>query len=138
MLSKSDEDILDERLRNWGRWCATKRHISSNMIFRMMMLYGEREPGDQVATAEESYSPPDIQDALFVNRAWQRLPERPPRYQIAKRVLVAHYAFPGLPLYVACRQLGLRERDYWELLRLAKYMIFNRLEQHASKKLSVM
>ena len=37
-----------------------------------------------------------------------------------------------------CQGLHIRPREHEELLRLAKYMIFNRLCQHAAKRLTVL
>lgn len=134
MLSKSDEDILNERLKNWGRWICDGKRIGTNMIYRLMMLYGERtdeKPEEQAPTVEI-----DGADAVLVNRAWQGLPESPLRYKTAKWVLVAHYGYPDLSIGHACRLLRIRrQKEYEELLQTAKYMIFNRLVQHASREL---
>lgn len=60
MLSKSDEDILNDRLRNWGRWTSARRHARSTIIYRMMVQAGEikLEPSDP-------YRQIDIFDALL-------------------------------------------------------------------------
>lgn len=58
MLSKSDEDILNERLRNWGMWAADKSSLyGSTILWRMMQLYGEDGP-DALKKAPEK--PPDF------------------------------------------------------------------------------
>ena len=78
MLSKNDEEILTDRLRNWGRWAADNKHLtSSTLLWRMMQLYGEKEEGVRQYVEEEKELPPPIDtiDAVIVNRAWQCLPE---------------------------------------------------------------
>ena len=125
MLSKSDEEILTERLRNWGRWAADNNHLtSSTLLWRMMKLYEEKEPPHPI----------DIFDAVIVNRAWQCLPESPLRYKTAKWVLVAHYCYPHMPQAVALRRLRLNQKTYDQLLTMARYLIFNLIEKDAAKR----
>lgn len=130
MLSRSDEETLDDRLRNWGRWAADSSHSGTNWIYRMMLLSGE------IKLSESNERRIDLQDALLVQRAWRMLPQSPQRYKIAKWALAAHYAYPRLSVWRFCKCMKIREREYEELLRLARYMIFNLINQHASKKLT--
>lgn len=144
MLSKSDEEILTDRLRNWGRWAATGRHARSTIIYRMMVQAGEikiepSEPHRQI----------DIFDALLVDRAWRMLPQRPVRYWIAKWALVAHYAFPWMSVRsffdwvrhetrIQCgHEVRINSKDYDILLETAKYQMFNLINQNAAKRLTV-
>ena len=142
MLSKSDEDILNDRLRNWGRWASARRHARSTIIYRMMVQAGEikLEPSDP-------YRQIDIFDALLVDRAWRMLAQCPARYWIAKWALVAHYAFPWLTVrsfLVWVRketriqfghEIRINDQYYDILLETAKYQMFNLLNQHAAKRL---
>lgn len=127
MLSKSDEEILTERLRNWGRWAADSQHSATNMIYRLMLLSGE------IKLSEEDGTKVDLADALLVERAWKGLPQTPRRYLVAKWVLAAHYAYPKLSVLRFCQYMHIRKREYEDLLRLAHYMIYNCIEQHAAK-----
>ena len=130
MLSKSDEDILNERLHNWGRWAADNQHSATNWIYRMMLLSGE------IKLSESDGTKVDLADALLVERAWKGLPQTPRRYFIAKWVLAAHYVYPKLTVFRFCQCMKIRKREYEDLLRLAHYMIYNRIEQHAAKNLA--
>lgn len=130
MLSKSDEDILNERLHNWGRWAADNRHSSTNWIYRMMLLSGE------IKLSLDDGAKVDLTDALLVERAWKGLPQKPYRYYVAKWVLAAHYAYPKLSVLRFCQYMRIRKREYEDLLRLARYMIYNRIDQHAAKNLA--
>lgn len=141
MLSKSDEDVLNDRLRNWGRWAADKHRVGSTLLWRMMKLYGEIDKKEEQSNAHEheerqEFIPVDENDAVIVNRAWQALPESPLRYHSAKWVLAAHFCYPYASQRMVCRQLKIDRRDYEELLNLAKYLIFNRIAYNASKRLS--
>lgn len=130
MLSKSDEEILTERLRNWGRWAADSQHSATNMIYRLMLLSGE------IKLSEDDGTKVDLADALLVERAWKGLPQTPRRYLVAKWVLAAHYAYPKLSVLRFCQYMHIRKREYEDLLRLAHYMIYNSIEQHAAKNLA--
>lgn len=130
MLSKSDEEILTDRLRNWGRWAADNRHSDTNWIYRMMLLSGE------IKLSENDGTKVDLADALLVERAWKGLPQTPRRYFVAKWVLAAHYVYPKLTIFRFCQCMKIRKREYEDLLRLARYMIYNRIEQHAAKNLA--
>lgn len=136
MLSKSDEEILTERLRNWGRWAADSNRIGgASVLWKMMKLYGEREQ-PKGPDEQEPPKPIDGIDAAIVNRAWQTLPESPLRYHTAKWVLAAHYCYPKLTVFRFCQCMKIRKREYEDLLRLARYMIYNRIDQHAAKNLA--
>ena len=130
MLSKSDEEILTDRLRNWGRWAADNQHSATNWIYRMMLLSGE------IKLSEDDGTKVDLADALLVERAWKGLPQKPYRYYVAKWVLAAHYAYPKLSVLRFCQYMHIRKREYEDQLRLAHYMIYNRLDQHAAKNLA--
>lgn len=130
MLSKSDEEILTDRLRNWGRWAADNQHSATNWIYRMMLLSGE------IKLEAHDCTKVDLADALLVERAWKGLPQKPYRYYVAKWVLAAHYAYPKLSVFRFCQRMKIRKREYEDLLRLAHYMIYNRIEQHAAKNLA--
>ena len=53
MLSKSDEGILDDRLRNWGRWAADRRPGGSSVLWRMMKRYRKPDKNDSPPEKEE-------------------------------------------------------------------------------------
>lgn len=130
MLSKSDEEILDDRLKNWGRWAADSTHGRVNWIYRMMLLSGEI----QLSASDKRRI--DLPDALLVQRAWRMLPQSPLRYKTAKWVIVAHYAYPQLSVWRFCKCMRIRPREYEELLSLARCMIHNIINQQAGKKLT--
>lgn len=130
MLTRAEEEDLDDRLRNWGRWAADSQHSATNLIYRLMLLSCEIKLSDDDGTKV------DLSDALLVERAWKELPQKPYRYYVAKWVLAAHYAYPRLTVQRFCQYMHIRKREYENLLRLAHYMIYNRIEQHAAKNLA--
>lgn len=135
MLSRSDTEIIEERLKNWGRWAADKNRRECNIIYRLMRLYGEIPP----RCLESEYIPPiDVRDALRVNQAWRDLPDSPIKYRKVKRVLAVEYTVPqSIPLKPICRLLRIPQGEYKELLKIGQYMMFFRLVPHACKKIQV-
>lgn len=67
MLSKADDYLIDERLKNWGAWAADRKHIGVSVLYKMMMKYGDIERRSGNSARNEL----DLMDALLVNRAWQ-------------------------------------------------------------------
>lgn len=132
----SETEILKERLKNWGRWCADRRRCDTNVIYRLMKLYGEMPK----LALEEEYRPPiDVRDALVVNAAWQSLPNRPAKYAKMKRILAVEYTVPeSIPLHPICRALRIPQSEYKELLKTGLYMMFFRLIPHACKKIQML
>lgn len=135
MLSKSDTEIIRERLQNWGRWAADRNRRECNIIYRMMRLYGEIPP----RCLESEYFPPiDVLDALRVEQAWRELPNSPVKYRKVKRVLAVEYTIPqSIPLNPICKLIRIPKNEYKELLKIGHYMMFFRLVSHACKKIQV-
>lgn len=125
MMSQSDREALDDRLRNWGRWAADRQPIGSSYLWRAMKKYGKEEKteGDD----EQDAKPPkvDVLDALLVERAWVSLAESPFMYHQAKWVLRAHYCLPQQSIAKTAKKLKFRERHYEKILDLGRKQIEN-------------
>lgn len=125
MMSQSDREALDDRLRNWGRWAADRPAIGSSYLWRAMKKYGKEEKteGDD----EQDVKPPkiDVLDALLVERAWVSLAESPFMYHQAKWALRAHYCLPQQSIAKTAKKLKFRERHYEKILDLGRKQIEN-------------
>lgn len=125
MMSQSDREALDDRLRNWGRWAADRPAIGSSYLWRAMKKYGKEEKteGDD----EQDAKPPkvDVLDALLVERAWVSLAESPFMYHQAKWTLRAHYCLPKQSPEKTAKKLKFRERHYDKILNLGRKQIEN-------------
>lgn len=125
MMSQSDREALDDRLRNWGRWAADRPPIGSSYLWRAMKKYGKEEKteGDD----EQDVKPPkiDVLDALLVERAWVSLAESPFMYHQAKWALRAHYCLPQQSIAKTAKKLKFRERHYEKILDLGRKQIEN-------------
>ncbi len=125
MMSQSDREELDDRLRNWGRWAADRLAIGSSYLWRAMKKYGKADEteGDD----EQDVKPPkiDVLDALLVERAWVSLAESPFMYHQAKWALRAHYCLPQQSIAKTAKKLKFRERHYEKILDLGRKQIEN-------------
>jgi len=125
-MTFSDRSVLEDRLINWARWCRDSKargrcgSAESKYNYRSDMM-----DGDEVMLLEKpvAVGVVDHQDALAVNRAWQRLP------LLNNRIIAAHY----IPLpkdrhhKAMCKSLGLRLSEYDEKLMRSQQMLFNLL-----------
>lgn len=124
MMSQSDREALDDRLRNWGRWAADRPAIGSSYLWRAMKKYGK---DDGESSDDHIEQPPkiDIIDALLVERAWVSLAESPFMYHQAKWTLRAHYCLPRQSPEKTAKKLKYRHRNYDQILLLGKKQIEN-------------
>lgn len=124
MMSQSDREALDDRLRNWGRWAADRPAVGSSYLWRAMKKYGK---DDGESSDDHIEQPPkiDIIDALLVERAWVSLAESPFMYHQAKWTLRAHYCLPRQSPEKTAKKLKYRHRNYDQILLLGKKQIEN-------------
>lgn len=124
MMSQSDREALDDRLRNWGRWAADRPALGSSYLWRAMKKYGK---DDGESSDDHIEQPPkiDIIDALLVERAWVSLAESPFMYHQAKWTLRAHYCLPSQSIAKTAKKLKFRERHYEKILDLGRKQIEN-------------
>lgn len=124
MMSQSDREALDDRLRNWGRWAADRPAIGSSYLWRAMKKYG-KDDGESSDNHIEQPPKIDIIDALLVERAWVSLAESPFMYHQAKWTLRAHYCLPRQSPEKTAKKLKYRHRNYDQILLLGKKQIEN-------------
>ena len=107
-MDAAEEEILEERLTNWGRWVRSSAPKGTSPLWRIM-----HERGFQYDYAEpdESRSSLDEKDAEIVNRAWNLLPNvRTPNGDMRpcaeKRFIVLRYAMnrPGYEAFYPARR----------------------------------
>lgn len=128
-LSQSDLEVLDDRLRNWGRWAADRVLPGSSYLWRAMKKYGAID--ERTMAAEEQSEAPAVDelDALMVERAWTCLAESPILYKQAKWALAAHFCYPWMSVRRTGKLLRFSPRKYDEILTLGKRQIANVLNR---------
>ena len=107
-MDAAEEEILEERLSNWGRWARSRSPQGTSPLWHIMHARGfqyERE------YREEPRNPPDEKDAQTINRAWNLLPNvRTPKGDskpcAEKRFLVLRYVLnrPGYEAFYPARR----------------------------------
>ncbi len=107
----TEQELLIERLDNWGRVYGERRAPG----WRSSLLGVLREVGyRQEAPQEPKQANADENDAAVVNAAWVAM-----RNSRAKRFLRDTFMHPERPRYRICREVGIKEHLYPEMLRRA-------------------
>lgn len=126
MTEMTEEERLELRIENWGRWCRdTHQPGHTNCL-------GIRINAPIMSGDDPPPPPVDIKDALLVNRAWEQMMWTGP-LRIFKALIAVRYAYPQLDFdrlrYYLFKvyHLRLQERDYESTLRKARKMLRNNI-----------
>lgn len=107
----TEQELLIERLDNWGRVYGERRVPG----WRSSLLGVLREVGyRQEAPQEPKQANADENDAAVVNAAWVAM-----RQSREKLFLRDTFMHPERPRYRICREVGIKEHLYPEMLRRA-------------------
>lgn len=107
----TEQELLIERLDNWGRVYGERRAPG----WRSSLLGALREVGyRQEAPQEPKQANADENDAAVVNAAWAAM-----RQSREKLFLRDTFMHPERPRYRICREVGIKEHLYPEMLRRA-------------------
>lgn len=107
----TEQELLIERLDNWGRVYGARRAPG----WRSSLLGVLREVGyRQEAPQEPKQANADENDAAVVNAAWVAM-----RQSREKLFLRDTFMHPERPRYRICREVGIKEHLYPEMLRRA-------------------
>lgn len=107
----TEPELLIERLDNWGRVYGERRAPG----WRSSLLGVLREVGyRQEAPQEPKQANADENDAAVVNAAWVAM-----RQSREKLFLRDTFMHPERPRYRICREVGIKEHLYPEMLRRA-------------------
>ena len=107
-MDAAEEEILEERLTNWGRWARSRTPQGTSPLWHIMHERGYRY---EKKYQESSGSPPDEKDALIVNAAWNilpnvRMPNGDMRPSAEKQFIVLRYVLnrPGYEAFYPARR----------------------------------
>lgn len=117
MMSKSDREVLEDRLHNWGRWATDSTPPGTSWLWRAIKKHGKRGKNEPLPEAPEAPPPVDELDALLVERAWVSMPESPKERKRYKQTLRYHYCFPKKKPSKVAKELGFSSRRYDEMLK---------------------
>lgn len=107
----TEQELLIERLDNWGRVYGERRAPG----WRSSLLGVLREVGyQQEVPSEPKQANADENDAAVVNSAWAAM-----RQSREKLFLRDTFMHPERPRYRICREVGIKEHLYPEMLRRA-------------------
>lgn len=110
-MNFTEQELLIERLDNWGRVYGERRAPG----WRSSLLGVLREVGyRQEAPQAPKQAHADANDAAVVNAAWVAM-----RQSREKLFLRDTFMHPERPRYRICREVGIKEHLYPEMLRRA-------------------
>lgn len=116
----TEQELLIDRLDNWGRVYGERRPPG----WRSSLLGVLREVGyQQEVPSEPKQANADENDAAVVNAAWVAM-----RQSREKLFLRDTFMHPERPRYRICREVGIKEHLYPEMLRRALNAIAARLK----------
>lgn len=116
----TEQELLIDRLDNWGRVYGERRAPG----WRSSLLGVLREVGyQQEVPSEPKQANADENDAAVVNAAWVAM-----RQSREKLFLRDTFMHPERPRYRICREVGIKEHLYPEMLRRALNAIAARLK----------
>lgn len=114
-MDVSEEDILTYRLENWARWARERKPRYRGSLFAIMRDLGFKyEEGKK-----ETPIIVDVKDALEIEAAWAKMKDG-----IEKRLLQEVYGSDE-PLWIQCRNAGIRPRKFNYYMRRAKCYLHN-------------
>ena len=129
----AEEKILEDRLLNWGRWNQDpKRQRRSPLCAFMEAVPNDEDDNDVPVERHDGPPPVDVNDALLVQRAWQRLPATLDRYRKAKMVVGVAYCYSGsfMNMRYMLRKyyrINVHEKEFYRLLEVGKKMLCNNI-----------
>lgn len=107
----TEQELLIERLDNWGRVYGERRAPGwRSSLLGVLMEVGYRQEAPQ----EPKQANADENDAAVVNAAWVAM-----RQSREKLFLRDTFMHPERPRYRICREVGIKEHLYPEMLRRA-------------------
>lgn len=116
----TEQELLIDRLDNWGRVYGERRAPG----WRSSLLGVLREVGYQLEMPPEpKQANADENDAAVVNAAWVAM-----RQSREKLFLRDTFMHPERPRYRICREVGIKEHLYPEMLRRALNVIAAQLK----------
>lgn len=123
MTADEEEQRLEDRLRNWGRYIRNTHAVGKTTCTALDL--STEEVCEEVSPPE--YQPPiDVRDAEKIETAWQAMPWHHEEYRAQKGILALIYANPNRAFgyYQHCLfriyKVRLRFRDYEEIVKKAK------------------
>lgn len=107
----TEQELLIERLDNWGRVYGERRAPGGrSSLLGVLRAVGYRQEAPQ----EPKQANADENDAAVVNAAWVAM-----RQSREKLFLRDNFMHPERPRYRICREVGIKEHLYPEMLRRA-------------------
>lgn len=129
MEGDAEDQILERRLVNWGRWARdTNTKYGTSPMYRIIEEGMTKEEAEQ-RNAGHSATLIDEKDALIVNEAVLSTPFDTLRDRRDRGIFVAFYTNPQLPVCALLRKFRVSEREKNRSVKRIRHIVANYLQR---------
>lgn len=129
MEGDAEDQLLERRLVNWGRWARdTNTKYGTSPMYRIIEEGMTKEEAEQ-RKAGHSATLIDEKDALIVNEAVLSTPFDTLRDRRDRGIFVAFYTNPQLPVCALLRKFRVSEREKNRSVKRIRHIVANYLQR---------
>lgn len=129
MDGDAEDQLLEHRLVNWGRWARdTNTKYGTSPMYRIIEEGMTKEEAEQ-RNAGHSSTLIDEKDALIVNEAVLSTPFDTLRDRRDRGIFVAFYTNPQLPVCALLRKFRVSEREKNRSVKRIRHIVANYLQR---------
>lgn len=129
MEGDAEDQLLERRLVNWGRWARdTNTKYGTSPMYRIIEEGMTKEEAEQ-RNAGHSATLIDEKDALIVNNAVLSTPFDTLRDRRDRGIFVAFYTNPQLPVCALLRKFRVSEREKNRSVKRIRHIVANYLQR---------
>lgn len=129
MDGDAEDQLLERRLVNWGRWARdTNTKYGTSPMYRIIEEGMTKEEAEQ-RNAGHSATLIDEKDALIVNEAVLSTPFDTLRDRRDRGIFVAFYTNPQLPVCALLRKFRVSEREKNRSVKRIRHIVANYLQR---------
>lgn len=129
MEGDAEDQLLERRLVNWGRWARdTNTKYGTSPMYRIIEEGMTKEEAEQ-RNAGHSATLIDEEDALIVNNAVLSTPFDTLRDRRDRGIFVAFYTNPQIPVCALLRKFRVSEREKNRSVKRIRHIVANYLQR---------
>lgn len=124
-----DDPVLEGRLENWGRWAADSSCRRRTSPLYRIIEAGLTKEEMQERERERQIVKVDEKDAKIINDAVLSTPFETLRDRRDRRMFVALYTSPYLPVRALLRMFRVSEREFVRSVKRIRHIVANYLQR---------
>lgn len=133
MDGDAEDQLLERRLVNWGRWARdTTQKYGTSPLYRIIEEGLTKEEAEQRNAGHTTINV-DEKDALIVNDAVLSTPFDTLRDRRDRAIFVAFYTNPALPTCALLRKFRVSEREKNRSVKRIRHIVANYLQRQEDR-----